>query len=269
MVHQRYAWRRSAFAPLCTAAMISSSGLIGAGTGTLACWAGGFCGSFTSITADVFCTDFSASTDYSKGERFSTHVLPLNRKYVIGFVSSAWLALAIGGNGAWNVVGNIELTTRGDGVLNTSPTTSTLPVFYRRVNVQQVHVIQMSDADSTDTLRCRWSTSNTPTANANTYNECGSVCSPSLPTFSLIPSNCTLVYTITALNYYAVALQIEDFYTSSSTTALSSVPIQFLFYGVNAPGGCSIAPSIIGVRPNLGEIFRSDIIVILIKSLFV
>ena len=257
LVHQRYAWRRSAFTPLCTATTISAQGLIGSGTGTLACYAGTGCGSFASVTVDVICTDFSASTDYSKGERYSTHTLPRNGKFVIGFVSSAWLPLAIGGNGAWNVVGQIELTTRPDGILNTSPTTSTLPVFYRRVSVQQVHVIQMSDVDGSDTLRCRWSTSNTP-VNPNTYNECGSVCSPSLPSFTLYPNNCTIVYTITALNYYAVALQIEDFYTSASTAPMSSVPIQFLFYGVNAPAGCSTPPSIIGVRPNGGLILFNN-----------
>jgi hypothetical protein len=109
----------------------------------------------------------------------------------------------------------------------------------------------MADADSTDTLRCRWSNS---TGNNNNWDECDSVCAPSLPSYTLIPDNCTLVYTITTLNYYAVAIQIEDYYTSTSPTPMSSVPIQFLFLGVNPPGGCSTAPSIIGVRPNLGLI---------------
>ncbi|CAF1358977.1 unnamed protein product [Rotaria magnacalcarata] len=43
----------------------------------------------------------------------------------------------------------------------------------------------------------------------------------------------------------AVALQIENFYTSVSPTPMSSVPIQFLFYGYTAPSGCSTPPSII------------------------
>ena len=41
--------------------------------------------------------------------------------------------------------------------------------------------------------------------------------------------------------YYAVALQIEDYYDSTSTTPMSSVPIQFLFFGRSAPSGCSTA----------------------------
>ena len=253
MVRQQYAWRRSAFLLPCNATMVSSGGLISLGTGKLACWAGGFCSSFINVSADVSCTDFSASTDYSMGERYSTHTLPLNRKFVVGFVSAAWTFLAIRGSGYWKVLTQIELTTRPDGILNTSPTTAILPIYYRRVGVQQVHVIQMIDADSTDILRCRWATSNSLN-NSNGYDECGSICSPSLPSFTLFPNNCTLVYTITAWNYYAVALQIEDFYNSLSTTPLSSVPLQFIFYGMNTPGGCAVPPLIIGIRPHQGLI---------------
>ncbi len=259
MVHQRYAWRRSAFSPLCTAATISATTLIASGTGSLSCYAGGSCNNFSSVTADVYCTDFSANTDYSLGERYTTYTLLLGRTFIIAFTSSAWLALALKGGGTWTVTNEINLTIRPDGLINTSPVTSTLPVIYRTVNVQHVHVIQMSDADATDTLRCRWSTTNTSVWIG--YDECGSVCSPTLPTFALYPSNCTLVFTITVSGgYYAVALQIEDFYNSTTTTPMSSVPIQFLFYGVPTPGGCSTAPSIIGVRPNLG--------LILFKTLF-
>lgn len=130
----------------------------------------------------------------------------------------------------------------------------------------------MSDADSTDILKCRWAvggpSSGTPaTAGAASSNvvqridECGSagVCqSPSaaIPGAVLIGSNCTLVFTLASSQvgqYFAVALQIEDFYASSSTTPMSSVPIQFLFYAVAAPGSCSVRPTIIGVRPNRGS----------------
>ena len=255
LVHQRYAWRRSAFSPVCSNASIATgTAFVGSGTGNLQCYSGGSCGSFATISADVYCTDFSAGTDYSLGEKYTTFTLPLGGTFIIAFASSAWLALAIRGGGAWQVTNKINLAVRPDGILNTSPVTSTLPVIYRTVNVPHVHIVQMSDADSTDTLRCRWATNNSP-ANYNNWDECGSVCSPTLPSFSLIPDNCTIVYTIsTASSYYAVALQIEDFYTSTSATPMSSVPIQFLFYGITAPSGCSSPPVITGVRPNLGLI---------------
>lgn len=234
--------------------MISSVGLLASGTGSLSCFSGTpSCSGFTTNSADVYCTDFSATTDYSSGERYYTYTLLAANTYIVGFYSSAWLALAMGGNGVWQVTNKIQLSTRPDGVINTSPVTSTLPVIYRTINTLHVHIVQMADADSTDTLRCRWATDNTP-VNTNNWDECGSVCSPSLPNgFVLYPNNCTFTFTITALNYYAVALQIEDYFTSSSSTPMSSVPIQFLFYGTNAPTGCSIPPTIIGVRPNLGD----------------
>ncbi len=129
----------------------------------------------------------------------------------------------------------------------------------------------MADADSTDILVCRWATagpsSGSPaTASAVLNNtvqhidECGSagVCqSPTqaIPGSVLIGSNCTLVFNLSSAQtgqYFAVALQIEDFYNSAATTPMSSVPVQFLFYAVAAPSNCSVRPAIIGARPNRG-----------------
>ena len=256
LIHQRYAWRRSFFNNTvvypCNDTSIATGKVVGSNTGVCTCFTGSKCSNFSNIAADVYCTDFSTSTDYSLGERFTKYSLLLNQTYIIGFTSGDWLALAIKGGSTWIVTGKIDLNIRPDGILNTSPVTSTLPVIYRAINVEHVHVIQMSDADSTDTLRCRWSTNNS-LANTNTYDECGSVCSPTLPDFSLHQDNCTLTYTLNKTNsYYAVALQIEDFYNLTITTPMSSVPIQFLFYGITPPTGCSTPPSITGVRPNLG-----------------
>ncbi|CAF4357299.1 unnamed protein product, partial [Adineta steineri] len=68
----------------------------------------------------------------------------------------------------------------------------------------------------------------------------------------LIASNCTLVFSLAVAGQYAAAaLQIEDFYSSTSTTPMSSVPIQFLFYGYAAPtASCTTPPAIIGSLPN-------------------
>jgi hypothetical protein len=126
----------------------------------------------------------------------------------------------------------------------------------------------MADADSTDTLVCRWAvggpSAGSPATAAAAINntvqhidECGSagVCQPAIPGSVLIGSNCTLAFNLSSAQlgkYFAVALQIEDFYNSTTTTPMSSVPIQFLFYAVAAPTNCSVRPSIIGARPNRG-----------------
>ena len=259
LIHQKYVWKRSIFLPVCSNSIISTPGLISTGIGVLQCYTGGSCGSFTNLPADVYCTDFNITSDYSIGERYDPITLPLNTKYVIGFTSSIWLSLAINGNGSFQVTSQINLVIRPDGVINTSPVARTVPIIYRTINVPQVYVIPVTDTDKTDIVRCRWATNNSA-ANANNYDECSSICSPILPSFTLYSDNCTLVFTLTTPNYYAVALQIEDFYNSTTTFPMSSVPIQFLFHGIIAPTGCSIPPKIIGNRPNSG--------LILLKFLF-
>ena len=92
-------------------------------------------------------------------------------------------------------------------------------------------VIPTLDIDS-DNVRCRW---------GNDSLECGDVCFPiTLPSSISLSSNCILTITGTSLSsWYAGSIQVEDFYTSSSTAPLSAIPLQFLFY-VYAPKNCSV-----------------------------
>ena len=193
----------------------------------------------------------------SSGEAYKEYLLQSSTAFSIGFVASAWFAdLVVGANGAWKVIGRIDTTVRPDGYINSSPIATTLPVIYKAINKEHVHVVQMADFDGSDTLKCRWSLSGI--SNYNGYDECADVCS-GLPGATLHEENCTLVFNLTqAGKYAAVALQIEDYYPSSSSTPLSSVPIQFLFYGYAAPSGCSTPPSITGVRPNRGNFERHE-----------
>ncbi|CAF1676988.1 unnamed protein product, partial [Adineta ricciae] len=186
------------------------------------------------------------------GERYDTLTLPLTTSITIGFQSSAWMtALYIGGGQSWSIVNRLNLGLRPDGYINSSPVTNTLPVVFYQINTQVVHVVQMADNDGTDILQCRWSNSASG-SNYNRVDECGGICSGLPSSTVLTASNCTLSFTLPTANlYYACALQIEDYYSSSSTSPMSSVPIQFLFYGYTASAGaCSERPSIIGDRPN-------------------
>ena len=66
---------------------------------------------------------------------------------------------------------------------------------------------------------------------------------------------CTLVYTANSTNssWYAVALQIEDFLSTTSTTPLSSIPVQFLAYVFNSTMPCASAPELVDVTPPDGS----------------
>ncbi|CAF4624569.1 unnamed protein product [Rotaria sp. Silwood1] len=110
----------------------------------------------------------------------------------------------------------------------------------------------MSDNDGTDILKCRWSNANSGT-NYNRRDECEDACFGLNGISTLYEENCTLVFTLPTTRigwYYVVALQIEDYYDSSSTAPMSSVPIQFLFYAYSSTSSCTTRPQIIGERPN-------------------
>lgn len=115
----------------------------------------------------------------------------------------------------------------------------------------------MADNDGTDILKCRWSTANA-TLNYNRMDECRGACMGLNGFSTLHENNCTLEFTLPVIYttwYFVVALQIEDYYDASSTTPMSSVPIQFLLYGYTPSGSCTTRPVIIGERPNRGMFF--------------
>ncbi|UJR07378.1 hypothetical protein I4U23_011664 [Adineta vaga] len=252
IVRERWSWRRSAYSPNCSPATIAAQTPKIGDSNTLTC-VSGTCGSYwTGMSVPTFCTDFSAPLDVASGEYYQTYTIPLNIQFSIAFSSSAWFStLVVGSGGSWAVVGRISTIVRPDGYLNTSPVAVSLPILYKEINIQQVHVVQMSDFDGTDILKCRWSVGGTTTINQ--FNECAGVCN-GIPGANLIGANCTIVFTLTAANWYAAAaLQIEDFYNAAAlaaNTPMTSVPLQFLFYGYAAPTGCSTPPAIIGDRPN-------------------
>jgi hypothetical protein len=234
---------------MCTDPIILAQGLIGDNT-NVPCYTG-TCTGWTVLNTRTACTDFSVNLDVSSGEKADLRTVNIGNSFSIGFVSGAWFAtLVVGSSSNYNVVTRINTVVRPDGLLNSSPVATTLPIIYKAVGVTHVHVVQMSDFDGTDTLRCRWSTS--ATTNVNNFNECGGVCS-GVPGAVLFQNNCTLRFSlVTATWYAAVALQIEDYYNTAATTPMSSVGLQFLFYGYTNPTGCSAQPVIIGVRPNRG-----------------
>jgi hypothetical protein len=108
------------------------------------CYYGTCTGWPTTITTNVYCTDYDVTVNYSSGERYDTVTLTLGTSRSVGFYSSAWLALAYAsGQGSWSVENLLHAYVRPDGVINTSPVTTTLPVIYKTVNTLHVHVIQV------------------------------------------------------------------------------------------------------------------------------
>ena len=251
-IRQRYAWRPDiGFQTLCNNTSIANQGLIGSYSDFLGCVGGGSCRNFTSLPATVICTDFSPILNYSSGERYSVLTLPVNRSFVIGFYGSAWIRLALKGYGDWQVTGRIDLTVRPDGKINTPPMGNVLPITLRQMNRTYYQTIVVADIDVGDTVRCRWAVNN-GSLNSNGYDECASVCAPTLPAgYMLFPDNCTVAFTVNDTGYFAMTIQIEDYLTPTSLVPMSSVPIQFVVYSTGV-AGVSLEPTIFGSKPNGG-----------------
>ncbi|CAF4258582.1 unnamed protein product [Adineta steineri] len=260
LLHQRYFWWRmySGFSGyLCTEHDVVVGTLINIiPAATLMCLRNCTSSTYPSsgVTVNMITSDCDSNPLIESwgGELYTTLTLPITTSITIGYTSSAWLtALYIGGGQGWSIVNRMNLALRPDGYINSSPVTTTLPCILYQRNVSIVHVVQMADNDATDTLLCRWSNSNS-SYNYNQNDECVGVCKAMPAGTTLTASNCTLQFILpNASIYYACALQIEDYYDTTSPHPMSSVPIQFLFYAYNkGAGACTTAPSIIGVRPN-------------------
>ncbi|CAF1669263.1 unnamed protein product, partial [Adineta ricciae] len=257
IVRERLSWLRSRYFPYCSPATISAQSPMIGDYMVVSCLTGS-CGShwtYGVMNTYTWCTDYSIPLDTASGEYYNTFSIPINVAFSIGYASCCWLdQLGVGWAGlGWSVVGRINTFVRPDGYLNTSPVAVTLPIIYKQTAISHVHIVQMSDFDGTDILKCRWSTSS---SNVNSCDECDGICNglPGGVTANLIGTNCTMTFTLATSNwYYGVALQIEDFFNNAAflaNTPMSSVPLQFLFYGYGNSGGCSFAPEIIGDRPN-------------------
>nr|ACD54683.1 unknown [Adineta vaga] len=238
---------------MCSSDTISAQSPMMGDFTSLSCLSGN-CSYWTATTAtQLYCTDFSIVSDFSSGEYFYTAPIPFNLSFIVGFTGSSWMpSLVVGYSGSWSFRSRINTVLRPDGYINSSPVAIIDPIIYKQIGVQHVYTVRMSDYDSTDILRCRWATNQT--SNTNGGDECGGVCL-GVPGAVLISYNCTIVFTLTiASKYAAVALQLEDYYDSASLTPMSSIPIQFLFYGYSLSANCTTPPDIVGYRPNRGKI---------------
>ncbi|CAF1102277.1 unnamed protein product [Adineta steineri] len=258
LIHQRYFWNRqwaSFVSHNCTEADVGLESPIPVSSALLClknCTSSTYpSGGISTVMTTTDC-DLNPIIESWAGERYTTLTLPYTTSITIGFNSSAWFSsLLKGGGQPWSIANRLNLAPRPDNLTNSSPVTNTLPVVFYPVNTSIVHVVQMADNDATDILLCRWSDPNS-TYNFNQVDECEGICHGLPSGTQLIPSNCTLSFILPTANlYYACALQIEDYFNAVATTPMSSVPIQFLFYGYKASASaCAHRPNITGLRPN-------------------
>ncbi|CAF0870080.1 unnamed protein product [Adineta steineri] len=249
IVEQSYSWKRSTYG--CNDTTILTQGTIG-DFSYLRCSTYSCSGYTNNLSTVVPCTDYSVSADVSSGKKSSVLTLNSNSQLTLTFTGGAWLPLLTFAS-TWSITTMINLQARIDnGRLNTPPVSNVLPVIRVPINIQSTIMIPVADDDN-DYVRCRWAQKNHTinfSQNNVTVDECADVCN-AVPNAILYGDNngtsCKLVFTGGTAGFYAVALQIEDFYIDENITApLSSVPVQFLISVYS--GSCQ--PSIIGAQPN-------------------
>ncbi|CAF4312553.1 unnamed protein product, partial [Adineta steineri] len=243
---QTYSWTYSDMK--CSNGLIAANGNIpdyaGVSSDKLACITNCGTGSagYSNIGVLPRCTDYSNVGDTSIGQRVDTVYLNANDDFSVAFQDDAWRSLTTASSAAWSISTRINTMLRPDnGLYNNAPVATMMSPINIPVNKPTVINVPVADADG-DTLRCRWSTK------SNGVNECADVCPPgSLPSGTVIYPNCTIIITGTHYDdWFAVTLMVEDFITPTSTTPLSSVPVQFLVHVVAAPT-CTTPPEIVGV----------------------
>lgn len=220
-------WRLSySSTTYCDASTIASGNLFGI-ISNIVCQKNCFTTSEVVGTTVMYCTAFSPSTldDWSYGTYNFNHTFLLSNDTELSFSGTNWANLVVGGTtSAWEIRLTINTLNRTDtGYVNSSPKTLIAPMIVVRQGVEYGIKIPYVDPDVTDTVKCRWAVS--------AKGECAGICQ-AVPIGVLNSTSCLLYVNATTATagLYAAAIQIEDFATSNSTTALSSVPLQFLIW---------------------------------------
>lgn len=118
---------------------------------------GGYANQTISIRTD--CTSFSASLGLVFSERSVNITLNVNTYFWIAYIGTAWRDVENTASSTpdWSIVSLIDLRRRSDGLINTPPVTQVTSPQYVIVNRTTSIRIPVSDVNTKDDLRCRWS----------------------------------------------------------------------------------------------------------------
>ncbi len=122
---------------------------------------GGYSTNPISILTD--CTSLSTSLNMVSSQRSVNISFNVSTYFWIGYRGSAWRTLQNAvptGTGLWSIVSLIDLIRRSDGLINTPPTAHVASPQYVIVNTSTAIQIPVSDVNTGDDIRCRWSSKN-------------------------------------------------------------------------------------------------------------
>jgi len=106
------------------------------------------------------CQWISTILNLMTSERYVTINLTAGAHFYLSNVGAAWATLGDTAQSGlqWSITTLIDLRLRPDGIINTPPTASVVSPQYAIVNKATQITIPVSDVNSGDIVRCRWST---------------------------------------------------------------------------------------------------------------
>ncbi|CAF4705999.1 unnamed protein product [Rotaria sp. Silwood1] len=266
MFTQSYQWRQSAAASYCDQSyVLNQSPLIPTVITKLLCITSPIssCGGYYALNTNEYCTDFSTFLDSSSGQISAVQNITIGSKFCVAFQGASWIGLQTVNCGtsvpsasntttistttvsscyntgsSWSIGCCLDLSIRLDSIINTPPVATIISPIHVPVNTKTNIKIPVIDADN-DVIRCRWA------QNTTSLDECGDVCGIA-PGSTLNSNDCTLLFDSTGTivgQYYPITLMVEDFYTASSYSPFSSIPLQFLIKIVST-SNCFIKPTL-------------------------
>ncbi|CAF1125751.1 unnamed protein product [Rotaria sp. Silwood1] len=266
MFTQSYQWRQSAAASYCDQSyVLNQSPLIPTVITKLQCITSPIssCGGYYALNTNEYCTDFSTFLDSSSGQISAVQNITIGSKFCVAFQGASWIGLqtvncgtsvpsasntttistttvssCYNSGSSWSIGCCLDLSIRLDSIINTPPVATIISPIHVPVNTQTNIKLPVIDADN-DVIRCRWA------QNTTSLDECGDVCGIA-PGSTLNSNDCTLLFDSTGTivgQYYPITLMVEDFYTASSYSPFSSIPLQFLIKIVST-SNCFIKPTL-------------------------
>jgi len=108
------------------------------------------------------CISSSSSLGVMLSKRSVNITFPIDTYFWICFQNASWRTLEsiVNGNYNWDIVSLINLQVRPDGIINTPPVALINSPQYVIVNQTSTIIIPVSDVNTGDDVRCRWSLQN-------------------------------------------------------------------------------------------------------------
>ncbi|XP_038062480.1 uncharacterized protein LOC119732968 [Patiria miniata] len=239
------AWRRSIYSNECDETHIGNDTLVDSRGEVLKC---DQCSSRNIANLDYQCTDYSVAEDWQSGVGHTNFTIdPGLTSFDISFDNCCWISIGNGGQPSYGAQAHVDLSPRANGVINSSPVTSWVPIYRIQRGCNATLNIPVSDPDG-DEIKCRWPSSSAERGGTT-----------QIQNAVLNPSTCVVTIDAASLSsgWYAIALMVEDFATPSSVTAMSKVPLQFLVnvYMSNINSACDDRPVLIAPSPAQGSCY--------------